>query len=148
MPLHYVSYRTTGSALTDVQVLKDTLGWLIGDDERVVYERSTSYHGSELHLLTAQVTNKRAALRALASLGRRNLELLEVEWSERTDESNVLYFRLDMNEATRKQATLVEPGGSPTIKGQAKLALYPGKRREDEWSTTLQAAMALVEEEE
>ncbi|RJU88968.1 MAG: hypothetical protein DWC07_06975 [Candidatus Poseidoniales archaeon] len=148
VPLHYVSYRATGSALSNVQALKDTIAWLVNDEERVVYEKSTSYHGSELHLITAHVTNKRAALRALAALGKKNLKRLEVEWPQRTDEANVLYFRLEMSDATHKTATLVEPGLGPTIKGQAKLALYPGKQLEDEWSATLQAAMALVEEEE
>ena len=148
MALHYVSFRMTGAALSDVQTLKDILAWLIGDSERILCERSSSYHGSELHLITAQVTNKRAALQALARLGKSNLERLESEWPERTDEANVLYFRLDASDAVGKVVTLVEPGAGSTIKGQAKLALYPGKRREDEWEATFRSAMALVEEEE
>ena len=46
--LHHITWRATGSAVSDVDVLVEALAWLIGDPEAVKTDKSSSYHGPEL----------------------------------------------------------------------------------------------------
>ena len=97
MSLHHITWRATASGLADENVVGDALAWLIGDDEAVEIERTTSYHGAELHLIEAKITRKGPALKALAMLGEANLKTILEELEQRLDESNTIHFRLDFN---------------------------------------------------
>ena len=68
--LHHITWRATGSAVSDVDVLVEALAWLIGDPEAVKTDKSSSYHGPELFVLSAITSNKRKAMRSFARLGR------------------------------------------------------------------------------
>ncbi len=64
----------------------------------------------------------------------------------RTDEHNVLHLRLDLHELVAGQAVLAKPSDVPTVKGQAKLALYPGQDPDEEWGKALEQALKAAEE--
>ena len=73
------------------------MAWLIGDEDAVEMDRSTSYHGPELTLISASTANKRKAMRSLAKLGEVNLKQLQNELVQRMDDEHVLHFRLTLS---------------------------------------------------
>ena len=64
--LHHITWRATGSAVSDVDVLIEALAWLIGDPEVVQTDKTSSYHGPEVILVSATTSNKRKAIRSFA----------------------------------------------------------------------------------
>ena len=143
---HHVTWRTTGSAVADPAVIVEAMAWLAGGSDHVHEERSTSYHGAPLHLITATLRSKRTTVATLARLGAANLRTLLEERATRTDEQNVLHLRLDLHQLVAGRAVLATPSDVPTVKGQAKLALYPGQDADEEWRTSLEHALQAAEE--
>ena len=128
MSLHHITWRATASGLADETVVADALAWLVNDDEAIEIERTTSYHGSELHMIEAKITRKGPALKALAMLGSDNLNTILNELEQRLDESNTIHFRLDFNALIDGVVQLTD-GQSQTIKGQTKVQVFPRTRR-------------------
>ena len=81
--LHHITWRATASAVSNVEVLAEAMAWLIGDEEAVELDRSTSYHGPEMTLVKASTANKRRAARSFARLGEANLRQLIDEFDHR-----------------------------------------------------------------
>lgn len=146
VPFHHVTWRTTGSAIADPAVIVEAMTWLAGGSDHVQEERSTSYHGAPLHLITATLRSKRTTAATLARLGAGNLRTLIEERASRTDDQNVLHLRLDLHQLVAGRAVLATPGDVPTVKGQAKLALYPGQDADEEWTASLEHALKTAEE--
>jgi RNA binding exosome subunit len=144
MSLHHITWRATASGLADETVVADALAWLIDDDEAVEIERTTSYHGSEIHMVEAKTTRKGPALKALARLGSGNLQTIIDEIDQRIDESNTVHFRLDFNALINGEAHLATPGNGPTVKGQTKVQVFPGQEGRSEAITTLQNAIEIA----
>jgi len=146
VPFHHVTWRTTGSAVADPAVIVEAMAWLAGGSDHVHEERSTSYHGAPLHLITATLRSKRTTVATLARLGAANLRTLIEERPTRTDDQNVLHLRLDLHQLVAGRAVLATPSDVPTVKGQAKLALYPGQDANEEWRASLKHALQAAEE--
>ncbi len=142
--LHRISWRATCSALTNVDAVADGLAWLVGDDEAVTLDRSTSYHGPDIVLIEANMKKKKAALLSLARLGEANLQRLEDELDQRVDEQHVLHFRLDMNRFIGGEMTLAQTASTGQIKGQAKIEVYPGQSAREQVRLCLQEAAELA----
>ena len=138
--LHRITWRATCSALTNVDAVADGLAWLVGDDEAVTLDRSTSYHGPDIVLIEASMKKKKAALLSLARLGQANLQRLDEELDLRLDEQHVLHFRLDMNRFINGEMTLAEVASTGQIKGQAKIEVYPGQSAQEQVRLCLQEA--------
>ncbi|MFL2950014.1 MAG: RNA-binding domain-containing protein [Candidatus Poseidoniaceae archaeon] len=144
MSLHHITWRATASGLADENVVADALAWLIGDDEAIEIERTTSYHGSELHMIEAKITRKGPALKALAMLGGANLQTILEELEQRLDEANTIHFRLDFNALIDGVVQLAE-GDGPTVKGQTKVQVFPGQEGAAEAASTIEAAMKIAD---
>lgn len=143
MSLHHITWRATASGLADENVVGDALAWLIGDDEAVEIERTTSYHGAELHLIEAKITRKGPALKALAMLGEANLKTILEELEQRLDESNTIHFRLDFNALINGMVQLSK-GDGPTVKGQTKVQVFPGQEGAAEAVSTIEEAIKIA----
>jgi len=143
MSLHHITWRATASGLADENVVADALAWLIGDEEAIEIERTTSYHGSELHMIEAKITRKGPALKALAMLGGVNLQTILDELEQRLDESNTIHFRLDFNALIDGVVQLAE-GDGPTVKGQTKVQVFPGQEGRSEAIAMLLAAIEIA----
>ena len=126
MGLHHVSWQSTASGLEDEYIHAAALGWLVGDDEAVSIERMNSYHGSPIHLITAEIKKRGKATKSLSILGVDVLNSLKSEITNRLDENNVIHIRLDLLDLLGGKLTLTSPGDRPTVKGKAKLEVYPG----------------------
>jgi RNA binding exosome subunit len=140
MGIHHVSWQSTASGVEDEYIHAAALSWLIGDDEAVSIERMNSYHGSPIHLVTAEIKSRGKATKSLSRLGSEVLDLLASELASRLDEDNVIHIRLDLNDLLAGKVTLTLPGGRPTVKGKAKLEVYPGDVAMDVAISTIEKA--------
>ena len=61
MGIHHISWQSTASGLEDEYIHAAALSWLVGDEEAVEIERMNSYHGSPIHLVTAELKTKRSS---------------------------------------------------------------------------------------
>tara|TARA_Y100001954_G_scaffold19399_2_gene17778 strand:- start:26659 stop:27216 length:558 start_codon:yes stop_codon:yes gene_type:complete len=142
--LHHITWRATASAVSNVEVLAEAMAWLIGDEEAVELDRSTSYHGPEMTLVKASTANKRRAARSFARLGEANLRQLIDEFDKRVDQHNVLHFRLSMDSLIRGEPELVNTTGTGTVKGQAKFEVYSGLPADQQLQATFDEALELA----
>ena len=140
MGVHHVSWQSTASGLEDEYIHAAALGWLVGDDEAVSIERMNSYHGSPIHLITAELKRRGKATKSLSLLGVDVLESLQSELNDRLDENNVIHIRLDLLDLLSGKLTLTSPGERPTVKGKAKLEVYPGSEAMDVALETIENA--------
>ena len=143
--LHHITWRATASALTNHEVVAEAMAWLIGDPDAVQLERSTSYHGSELWMVTAHSKKKSFAMKSLAQLGVENLEVLHDTLEQRFDEDHVLYLRLNLDDLISSKLSLADSTRTGTVKGQAKIEVYPGQDALEQARTTLQAAIEVAQ---
>ncbi|MBL6742969.1 MAG: hypothetical protein ISP83_01170 [Candidatus Poseidonia sp.] len=141
MGLHHITWRATASALTNHEVVAEAMAWLIGDPDAVQLERSTSYHGSELWMVTAHSKKKSFAMKSLAQLGVENLQVLHDTLEQRFDEDHVLYLRLNLDDLISSKISLADSSRTGTVKGQAKIEVYPGQDALEQARTTLQDAI-------
>ena len=140
MGIHHVSWQSTASGVEDEYIHAAALSWLVGDDEAVSIERMNSYHGSPIHLISAELKRRGKATKSLSRLGEEVLDLLTSELVSRLDEDNVIHIRLDLNDLLAGKVTLTVPGDRPTVKGKAKLEVYPGDVAMDVAISTIEKA--------
>ena len=131
MGVHHISWQSTASGLEDEYIHAAALGWLVGDDEAVSIERMNSYHGSPIHIVTAEIKRKGKATKSLSLLGSELLNSLKSDLESRLDGNNVIHIRLDLIDLLSGKLTLTLPGDRPTVKGKAKLEVYPGSNAMD-----------------
>ncbi len=141
MGVHHVSWQSTASGLEDEYIHAAALAWLVGDDDLVEIERMDSYHGSPIHLIRAELKRRGPATKSLSHLGQEVLELIKNEIDTRMDENNVIHIRLDLLDLLAGKLTLTVPGGRLTVKGKAKLEVYPGNEPIDVAIATLDEAI-------
>ena len=137
-----MSWKSTASGLEDEYVHAAALSWLVGNDEAVEIERMNSYHGSAIHIISAELKKRGQATKSLARLGGSVLSQLKNELDSRMDDDNVIHIRLDLLELLAGRISLTVPGDRPTVKGRAKLEVYPGNEPMDVAKETLDDAIS------
>ena len=143
MGVHHISWFTSVSGLEDEILVADALTWLIGDADAVSIEKTTSFHGSTMYLVTAELKNKGPATKSLSRLGNDALEQLISSIDKKLDEENVLHIRLDLLELLAGRVLVCEPSSRPSVKGITKLQVYPGNSPRDITLETLNSAKTL-----
>ncbi len=142
MGVHHVSWQSTASGLEDEYIHAAAIAWLVGDEDVVEIERMDSYHGSPIHLIKAELKRRGPATKSLSLLGAEVLELIKNELELRMDENNVIHIRLDLLDLLAGKLTLTTPGSRATVKGKAKLEVYPGNEPIDVAMATLNEAIS------
>lgn len=142
MGVHHVSWKSTASGLEDEYIHAAALSWLVGDDDAIEIERMNSYHGSAIHIVSAELKRRGQATKSLARLGGFVLSQLKNELDSRMDDDNVIHIRLDLLELLAGRISLTVPGDRPTVKGRAKLEVYPGNEPMDVAKETLDDAIS------
>ena len=137
-----MSWKSTASGLEDEYLHAAALSWLVGNDDAVEIERMNSYHGSAIHIISAELKRRGQATKSLARLGEEVLSQLKNELTSRMDEDNVIHIRLDLLELLAGRISLTVPGDRPTVKGRAKLEVYPGNEPMDVAEETLDDAIS------
>ena len=140
-----MSWKSTASGLEDEYVHAAALSWLVGNDEAVEIERMNSYHGSAIHIISAELKKRGQATKSLARLGELVLSQLKNELDSRMDDDNVIHIRLDLLELLAGRISLTVPGDRPTVKGRAKLEVYPGNEPMDVAAETLEDAISAAQ---
>jgi len=126
MGVHHVSWLATASGLEDENIVADALAWLIGDSEAVQIEKTTSFHGSTINLISAELLNKGPATKSLSRLGNDAIDEILADLKSRLDDENVLHIRLDLLELLAGRIKVCLPTAGSSIKGRTKLQVYPG----------------------
>jgi RNA binding exosome subunit len=126
MGVHHLTWRVTASGLEDEELIASAISELISNGELVDIEKTTSYYGSPIHLISATTKKNKLAIQSLSKLGSQNLDLLISSLEERLDENNTLHFRLGLDEFIQGETVIVS-SNIKSIKGQTKLEVYPGQ---------------------
>ena len=137
--------RATASGLEDETIIAEALATLCGDEEAVEIEKTTSYHGSPVYLVSATITKKGACNNTLASLGVDALNDIEAELEQKFDEANNIHFRLDLTDFVNGQATISQPGDKATLKGMIKVEVYPNQDPMEQAIAVISQARAKAE---
>ena len=143
MSIHHISWQTTVSGIEDEGIFQDALAWLSGSDEFVNIERTTSYHGSNIHIAKVEISKKTQATKSLARLGSAALQELLFNLEGRIDDDNCIYIRLDLDSLLAGEINISDPNKGRTVKGKAKLELYPGDERHESAIKTIENAIQL-----
>lgn len=127
MPIHNIRWRTVTSGVDEVQVFANALEWLCGDGECVEIEHTKSYHGSEIHIVSASLEKKGMARTAVARLGVETIEEIIDDLGRHIDEENkTIHIRLRLDDLLSGRVVLGDPGEYRCLKGKIKLQVYPG----------------------
>ncbi|MGY8701775.1 MAG: RNA-binding domain-containing protein [Candidatus Poseidoniales archaeon] len=127
MPFANLTWRATASGLEDELLIADALSWLCGEPESIGLERTKSYHGSKVHMITSHITRRGAIRKAISNLGPNLLNTLLMQIDSRLHDDNALYFRIDLDMLVRGKLMLSEPGGKATAKARLKFKAFPGQ---------------------
>ena len=85
MAIHHVNCRTSASGLDNLSAITDAMSWLCGDAELLTVDRTTSYHGSEINLITAKVAKNRDIKAFFAKLKSGNYSDIRQNITDRID---------------------------------------------------------------
>ena len=140
MGAHHLTLRVTSSGLEDENLIADAISLLIGDSELVELEKTNSYHGSSIFLISATTRKNKVALSTISKLGLKNLEDLQSTIEQRLDENNTLHFRIGLDELIDGEVIIVKPNRK-SIKCQLKLEVYPGQSVTEQTNLFLQEAI-------
>ncbi len=144
MGAHHLTMRVTSSGLEDENLIAEAISFLIGDSDLVELEKSNSYHGSSIFLISAKTQKNKIALKTISRLGKKNLEELQSTIDQRLDENNTFHFRIGLDELIDGDLTLVKPN-KKSVKCQVKLEVYPGQSVAEETNSFLSEAVLLSE---
>ena len=142
MGAHHLTMRVTSSGLEDENLIAEAISYLIGDSDLVELEKSNSYHGSSIFLISAKTKKNKIALKTISRLGKENLEELQSTINQRLDDNNTFHFRIGLDELIDGDLTLVKPN-KKSVKCQVKLEVYPGQSVAEETNSFLSEAILL-----
>jgi RNA binding exosome subunit len=125
MSFHRVNIRTSVSSLMDEEVTLESLKWLLGKDVEIIQDRTTSYHGAALLVLSAEL-KKNKDISFFFSMIK---PIFDDEFlqglHQRIDDSHTVHFRLDADALVEKKIITHDVKGNHVIKCEAKLEVYP-----------------------
>lgn len=127
LPIHRLEWTVHASGVSDIDIIADSLSWLIGNEEFVDVEKTQSYHNTPMYIIHAEVKKKSDARRSLPRLGKSLLSELSKSIEDRIDEENWLHLRLKLDDLVCGKPTLTSPHDPcESVKGRMKLEVYPG----------------------
>ena len=126
MAIHHISCRATASGIDNLSSITGAMAWLCGDDELLSIDRTTSYHGSTINLITAHISKNRDIKSFVDRLKQSDLLKLSQNLSDRIDENKILHFRICLDSLTSGVISLAEADGK-TVKCSIKIEVYPGQ---------------------
>ena len=126
MAIHHINCRTASSGIDNLAVIIDAMTWLCGDEELLSVERTTSYHGSEINLITSHISKNRDIKSFVDKIMQADLLKISENLSDRIDDSNNLHFRICLDSLVSGEIILAEADGK-TVKCSIKIEAYPGQ---------------------
>ncbi|MBA86583.1 MAG: hypothetical protein CMB29_00745 [Euryarchaeota archaeon] len=126
MAIHHINCRVTASGVDNLSVLTDAMSWLCGSADLLVIEKSTSYHGSEINLITLKIGKNQDIRAFFGKLIQGNYPDIRQSITKRIDSSNTLHFRLCVDALIAKQIKFIDTK-LKTIKCNVKIKVFPGQ---------------------
>ena len=123
MGIHHVTCRLTTSGLDNVSVIMEAMAWLCGDEELLVVDKTKSFHGPQINLVTAKIKKDKQIKEFFGKLisGYFNKILDNLEL--RIDSSNTLHMRLCLDSLIGQKITFSD-AKSKTVKCNVKVKVY------------------------
>ncbi len=131
MAIHHINCRTASSGIDNLATIVDAMTWLCGDEELILIDRTTSYHGSEITLITSHISKNRDIKSFVDKLKQADLLKISENLADRIDDSNVLHFRICLDSLISGEISLAE-ADKKTVKCSIKIEVYPGQNAVEE----------------
>lgn len=121
-------WRVHACVLDDMALIQDSLEWLSGIDDCVVWEKDKSFHGPPISIGIAKIERKKLARESLGRLGSETLlQLLSDGLDKRVDDDKNFHIRISLSKLVNKEVRLCSTGKSEAfVKGVFKIESYPG----------------------
>ena len=126
MAIHHINCRTTSSGIDNLAAIVDAMTWLCGDEELLSVDKTTSYHGSEINLLTTHISKNQDIKSFVDKLKQADLLKISENLADRIDDSNNLHFRICLDSLISGEINLAE-ADEKTVKCLIKIEAYPGQ---------------------
>ena len=131
MAIHHINCRTASSGIDNLATIVDAMTWLCGDEELLLIDRTTSYHGSEINLITSHISKNRDIKSFVDKLKQTDLLKISENLTDRIDDSNILHFRICLDSLISGEISLTE-ADKKTVKCSIKIEVYPGQNAVEE----------------
>ena len=131
MGIHHVSCRVTASGVDDTEVIIDSLEWLAGGETGIIVDKSTSHHGSKVHLISFKLTKNKQVKQFITKLTTVDTSLISQSLAEKIDENNTLHIRFCLDSLIGEQL-LITNSTQKSVKCDIKVEVYPGQTAEEE----------------
>ena len=136
MAIHHINCRTTSSGIDNLATIVDAMTWLCGDEELLSIDRTTSYHGSEINLITSHISKNRDIKSFVEKLKQTDLLEISENLTDRIDDSNILHFRICLDSLISGEINLAE-ADEKTVKCLIKIEAYPGQNAIEQITNSL-----------
>ena len=136
MAIHHINCRTASSGIDNLAAIVDAMTWLCGDEELLSVDKTTSYHGSEINLLTTHISKNRDIKSFVDKLKQADLFKISENLADRIDDSNNLHFRICLDSLISGEINLAE-ADKKTVKCSIKIEVYPGQNAIEQITNSL-----------
>ena len=130
IPIATATVRTLAHATEDVERVRDTVRFLVGDDVELVETRSRGFHHQPILIIVAELKGSRNLRDLLRRVRTEEVEADYVRtWERRLDSADgIVHFRLAKQPLLETRIELEqEDGKGDLVKLEFKLLAYPAK---------------------
>ena len=123
MGIHHVTCRLTTSGLDNVSAIIEAMAWLCGDEELLVVDKTKSFHGPHINLVTAKIKKNKQIKEFFGKLLSGDFKKILDNLEQRIDSSNTLHMRLCLDSLVGQKITFSD-AKSKTVKCNVKVKVY------------------------
>ena len=124
MAAHWLSLRTTVSAVENLDVICDSIAWLSGDPDSTKVDKTKSHHGSSMYSVTCKLTKNKSIQCVLDNLGDEIKAELVANSLERLDSNDCMHFRVSKTSLVAGKPEISPPGSSSSVKFSIKIKKF------------------------
>ena len=86
MGIHHIYCRATASGIDNLSSITDAMTWLCGNEDLIHIDRTTSYHGSEINLITVKLSKNKDIKSMVERLTKEDLSAIASNLDQRIDQ--------------------------------------------------------------
>ena len=126
MGIHHIYCRATASGIDNLSSITDAMTWLCGNEDLIHIDRTTSYHGSEINLITVKLSKNKDIKSMIERLTKEDLSAIASNLDQRIDQDNTLHFRICLNSLIKQKINIIN-SEKRSVKCNIKIESYPGQ---------------------